>query len=137
MRTTAVGNLFIFAAGCAGMGDAATLEELGETVAAFVARREWEAFHNPKDLALALSVEAAELLEIFRWKGREEVGAALPALREAIADELADVLIYALSMANAASIDLTEAVQGKLNRNEARFPVEEYRGRAEREDEAG
>ncbi len=112
------------------MGDAATLQELGDLVADFVARREWEPFHNPKDLALALSVEASELVEIFRWKGRQEVAAALPELRDAIADELADVIIYALSMANASSVDLTQAVQSKLERNEARFPVEEFRGRA-------
>ncbi|MFQ6013462.1 MAG: nucleotide pyrophosphohydrolase [Thermoplasmata archaeon] len=112
------------------MGDEATLGELRGRIAAFVAAREWEAFHNPKDLALALSVEASELLELFRWRGQEEVRARLLELKERIAGELADVFIFGLSMANAVSIDLTQAILRKMEENEERFPVEEYRGRA-------
>ncbi len=112
------------------MGNEATLGELRGRVAAFVAAREWEGYHNPKDLALALSVEAAELLELFRWRGRQEVDDLLPELEGRIADELADVFIFGLSLANAVSVDLSEAILRKMEANEERFPVEKYRGRA-------
>lgn len=112
------------------MGDEATLGELRSRIAEFVAAREWEAFHNPKDLALALSVEAAELLELFQWQSREEVETRRQELRGPIADELADVFIYGLSMANALSLDLTEAILRKLKKNEGRFPEARFRGRA-------
>lgn len=112
------------------MGDEATLGELRSRIADFVAERAWEPFHNPKDLALALSVEASELLELFRWRDKEEVAARLPELRDRIAEELADVFIFGLSMANAASIDLSSAILEKMEENEDRFPVEKYRGRA-------
>ncbi|MFQ5907572.1 MAG: nucleotide pyrophosphohydrolase [Thermoplasmata archaeon] len=112
------------------MGDEATLGELRGRIAMFVAAREWEGFHNPKDLALALSVEAAELLEIFRWRSRQEVDDLLPELKAQIADELADVFIFGLSLANAVSVDLPAAILRKMDANEERFPVEKYRGRA-------
>jgi dCTP diphosphatase len=112
------------------MGDEATLGELRDRVAAFVAVREWETFHHPKDLALALSVEASELLELFQWRSRQETDRLLPELKERIAEELADVFIFGLSMANAVSIDLTQAILQKMNENEDRFPVEKFRGRA-------
>lgn len=107
-----------------------TLEELGQRVARFVARREWEPYHNPKDLALALAVEAAELLELFQWRTPTEIEALLPELREAIAGELADVFIYGLSMGNVLDLNLAEAIRRKLEHNEDRFPVDRFRGRA-------
>ncbi|MDX1534214.1 MAG: nucleotide pyrophosphohydrolase [Thermoplasmata archaeon] len=112
------------------MGDEATLGELRDRVAAFVAARDWEKFHHPKDLALALTVEASELLELFRWRSREEVDAMVSELRQPIAEELADVFIFGLSLANALALDLTGAIQRKMAANEERFPVETYRGRA-------
>lgn len=112
------------------MGEGATFEQLGQRVADFVAEREWESFHTPKDLALALSVEAAELLELFLWRSKEEVHAKLPELRPQIAEELADVFIYGLSMANALTIDLPQAILKKLEQNAERFPIDRYRGRA-------
>ncbi|MFQ5986857.1 MAG: nucleotide pyrophosphohydrolase [Thermoplasmata archaeon] len=112
------------------MGNEATLGELRGLIAAFVAAREWEGFHNPKDLALALSVEASELLELFRWRGRKEVEEHLPELMDRIAEELADVFIFGLSLANAVSLDLSAAIIQKMEENEVRFPVEKYRGRA-------
>jgi NTP pyrophosphatase (non-canonical NTP hydrolase) len=118
------------------MGDEATLGELRDRVAEFVAAREWEGFHHPKDLALALSVEASELLELFRWRGRQEIERLLPELRERIAEELADVFIFGLSLANAAAIDLSHAILSKMEENEERFPVEKFRGRAYENSEA-
>lgn len=111
------------------MGDEATLGDLRNRIAEFVAAREWEPFHNPKDLALALSVEASELLELFQWQTREEIETLRGKMRKPIADELADVFIYGLSMANALSLDLTEAILHKIEKNEKRFPEERFRRR--------
>ncbi len=112
------------------MGDQESLSTLSHRVADFVAQREWEVFHNPKDLAIALSVEASELLELFQWRNREEVATVLPEIRRKIANELADIFIYGLSMATSLSIDMEEAILEKLALNEKRFPVERFRGRA-------
>lgn len=116
--------------GCPPMAPGVTLAALQDRVARFVAARAWERFHNPKDLALALSVEASELLEVFQWRSEAEVADRLEELKPAIADELADVVIYGLSLANALSLDLGDAVVRKLEKNADRFPPEEVRGRA-------
>ena len=85
--------------------------------------RDWERYHNPKDLALALLLEAAELAEVFLWTSPEDLQEADPWLRGRIADELADVAIYGLAMANRLSLDLSDAVLAKLDRNESRYPA--------------
>ena len=109
-----------------------TLANLREHIAAFVAARDWEQFHVPKNLSTAIAVEAAELMEHFQWLTHQQAAEALEdeAKRSAVADELADVVIYVLSLANALQIDVSTAVLGKLARNEQRFPPEEWRGRA-------
>ncbi len=112
------------------MGKEADLESLRKRVAEFVAEREWEVYHNPKDLAIAIAVEASELLELFQWKSLEEVKTMLPQAKERISEELADVFIYGLSMANALSIDLSEAILRKIVKNQERFPVDRHRGNA-------
>ena len=112
--------------------DDTTLTDLRRRVAEFVSARDWEQFHTPKNLSEAIAIEAAELMEHFQWLTNEQAVAAVQdeAGRAAVADELADVLIYALSLANALSVDVSTAVLGKLERNELRFPVKEWRGRA-------
>jgi len=109
-----------------------TLADLRRRVVAFVAARDWQPFHTPKNLSTAIAIEAAELLEHFQWLSDAQVAEALQDPQElaAIADELADVTIYVLSLANALDVDVSAAVLGKLERNEQRFPVEEWRGRA-------
>ena len=111
--------------------DATTVGELRAAVAAFVAEREWEQFHTPKNLAMSIAIEAAEIMEHFQWLTAAESAAVLddPEMHHAVADELADVIIYCLSFANSAKIDITTAVLAKLERNESRFPVERVRGR--------
>ena len=111
------------------MADAATtVAELRERVRAFVHARDWEPFHTPKDLAIALSVEASELVEPFLWR---DASARLPAEdRASVAEELADVLIYGLSLANALDLDLSEAVLDKLHKDEGKYPAGRFRGRA-------
>jgi len=101
-----------------------TVEALRAEVARFVAERDWAKYHNPKDVALGISVEAAELLELFLWQEKTEP------MPPAAVDELADVVIYCLSFANAAGIDLSTAVRSKLAKNAAKYPAEEWRGRA-------
>jgi dCTP diphosphatase len=108
-----------------------TLSELQAQIARFVEARDWRRFHSAKNLAMSLAIEVAELMEHFQWLSAEEGAAQLddPAVRAAIADELADVLIYTLSFAQTTEIDPTEAILAKLARNEQRFPPDEVRGR--------
>jgi NTP pyrophosphatase (non-canonical NTP hydrolase) len=112
-----------------------TLADLRQHVTDFVAARDWEQFHTPRNLSAAIVIEAAELLELFQWLTDSQGAAAMEdeVERAAVADELADVLIYAVSLANALEVDLSTAVFDKLERNERRFPVERWRGRAGRE----
>ena len=113
------------------MPDAATtVQQLRDRVASFVRARDWEKYHNPKDLALSVSVEAAELLERFQWRREDEIDLRDAAFREGVEDELADVLIYCLSLANAIECDLSDATVRKLAKNERKYPADEWRGRA-------
>jgi NTP pyrophosphatase (non-canonical NTP hydrolase) len=97
----------------------------------FVAEREWEPFHSPKNLAMGLSVEAAELMEHFLWVGTEESRqvAQDPARLGEVADEMADVACYLLALCNTLGIDLSEAVTAKLAKTALKYPAEKYRGR--------
>ncbi len=101
------------------------LTELQARLRAFAAQRQWQPFHTPKNLAMALMVEAAELAEIFQWMTPEQSLAVRedPALREPIADEVADVLLYLLQLADHAGVDLAEAVEHKLRKNAVKHPV--------------
>src|SRR5437762_13924652 len=112
----------------------ATIAQLRQAVQAFVDERDWRQFHTPKNLTMSLAIEAAELMEHFQWldveasvaRGRD------PARRGDIADEIADVACYLLSLANAVDIDLSEAVLAKLVKNADKYPAKEFRGRTER-----
>jgi len=108
-----------------------TVGSLRTAVRHFVDARDWDIFHTPKNLAMSVAIEAAEIMEHFQWYTVEESQQRVsdPAIRAEIADEVADVMIYLLSLANAMQIDVTSAVTAKLARNEGRFPVERVRGR--------
>lgn len=112
--------------------DTMTLAQLRQRVAQFVADRDWEQFHTPKNLSGAIAIETAELMEHFQWLTGEQAIAAMQneEKRAAVAEEMADVLIYALSLANALGLDVSDAILEKLARNEERFPAEEWRGKA-------
>jgi NTP pyrophosphatase (non-canonical NTP hydrolase) len=97
------------------------MEEITRRVIEFRDKRNWSQFHNPKDLALSLSLEASELLENFQWKSSEE---AVGENFENIKDELADVLIYSILMAEELNIDLIEAVLNKIKKNHKKYPIE-------------
>ena len=116
-----------------------TLADLRQRVAEFVAARAWEQFHVPKNLSVAIAVEAAELMERFQWLTNKQAADAMQDEEEraAVADELADVLIYGFSLANALGVDVSTVILRKLERNEQRFPVAEWRGRARGVEDAG
>lgn len=108
------------------------LQELAQKVRAFGHARDWQQYHTPKNLAAALIVEAAELLEPFQWLTAEE-SLNLPAnTHEAVRQEMADVLIYLISMANCLNIDLLTAAEDKLALNAQKYPVEHARGSAKK-----
>ena len=111
-----------------------TVSELRQAVAAFVNARDWQPFHTAKNLGMSIAIEAAELMEHFQWLTPDEVLAALgkPAERAAVAGELADIVIYCLSLSNALGLDISTAVLGKLHTNEDRYPAGEFRGRFRR-----
>lgn len=87
--------------------------------------RDWRKFHNEKDLAISISLEASELLELFQWKNSEEVVES--SLNE-IKEELADVLIYSLMMADNLNLDVEDIIKNKLDLNERKYPIEKSRG---------
>jgi NTP pyrophosphatase (non-canonical NTP hydrolase) len=102
---------------------------LTEKVLAFRDERDWKQFHNAKDLALSLVLEATEVLEIFQWKqDMDTINAVSRERKEDLADELADVFIYTLLMANDLGIDLGEALKAKIDKNNAKYPVEKAKG---------
>lgn len=99
-------------------------KELQEALIKFRNDRDWEQFHNPKDLALALSIEAAELNELFLWKKAEDANP------EKIKEELADVLAYAILLADKYDLDINEIVLNKINKNGQKYPIEKAKGTA-------
>jgi NTP pyrophosphatase (non-canonical NTP hydrolase) len=111
------------------------LEELRARVRVFVAERDWERFHSPKNLAMALSVEASELVELFQWLTEEESAALDPARRARVADELANVLWFLVRLSDRLDIDLLEAAERKLAANAAKYPADRVRGRAKKYNE--
>jgi NTP pyrophosphatase (non-canonical NTP hydrolase) len=109
---------------------ASDLTTLRDAMRAFVAERDWAQFHSPKNLAMALSVEAAELVEHFQWLTEEQSRTLDAAARAPVADELADVLLYLVRIADELGIDLHAAAQAKMARNAEKYPVEKARGSA-------
>jgi dCTP diphosphatase len=114
-----------------------TVATLREAMAQFVAEREWEQFHSPKNLAMALAAEAAELMEHFLWIDNEKSRAVAQdaTQRPAIADEIADVAGVVFALCNALGLDLSDAVADKMSRNVRKYPVEKCRGRYRVEEE--
>ena len=111
-----------------------TVAELKIRVLAFVRERDWEQFHSPKNLSMALAAEAGELMEHFLWTTPEQSVAVVqdPAKRRKIEDELADVVIYALEFANIAGMDVAGAIERKMADNARKYPVEKSRGRSDK-----
>ncbi len=106
------------------------LDALRDQLRAFAAARDWERFHSPKNLATALIVEAAELLEHFQWLTEEESRALPPETKAEVATELADVLLYLVRLADQLGIDLHAAAVAKIAANERKYPADQVRGSA-------
>ncbi len=108
-----------------------TVSAIRKLVADFVSERDWNQFHTPKNLAMSLAVEAAELMEHFQWISTEESRALSeqPDKVAAAAEELADVVSYALAMANELGIDIAAAMEAKMVKNAQKYPAAQYRGR--------
>ena len=113
----------------------AELEALRAQVREFVRERDWEQFHSPKNLSMALAVEAAELMEVFQWKTEDESRAPDAKALAAASDEIADVLIYLVRIADTLGVDPLAAAHRKLAANAARYPVDKARGNARKYDE--
>jgi NTP pyrophosphatase (non-canonical NTP hydrolase) len=106
--------------------ESVSVRQLQGEVARFVAERDWEQFHAPRNLAIAISVEAAELLDLFKWSADNDgLTELIPGLR----DEIADVMIYCLSLCNQLGLDASEIVEAKLAKNNEKYPIDRYKGR--------
>ena len=108
------------------------MEQLIREIIDFRNERDWKQYHNPKDLALSLSLEASELLEVFQWKTDEE---AVRTKRTEIEDELADVMIYAMTLAHDLDIDLATVIRSKIKKNAIKYPVDKAKGSARKHNE--
>ena len=112
-----------------------SLDDLNAKLLAFARERDWEQFHSPKNLSMALASEAGELLEHFQWLSEAQSAAIDGDKKEAVALELADILIYLIRLSERLDIDLVDAANRKLAINRSRYPSERVRGDARRADE--
>ena len=112
-------------------------QKLAVTLRSFAAERDWDQFHTPKNLATSISVEAAELLELFQWSrgqnGWDEIGES--PIRSKIENELADILLYVIRFADKAEIDLEAIAERKIALNAEKYPAERFRGSDRKYDE--
>jgi NTP pyrophosphatase (non-canonical NTP hydrolase) len=113
-----------------------SVAELKQVVAEFVAERDWQQFHSPKNLSMAMAIEVAELMEHFQWISMEDSRQLQgdSQKREQVAEELSDVFCYLLAMANELQIDLADSLLAKMQKNRRKYPADEFRGRYGEED---
>ena len=105
------------------------IKTITEKIKRFRDERDWKQFHNHKDVALSLVLEAAEVLEHFQWKSAQEVDQHAGECKTEIADELADVAVYLFELADNLGIDLSKAIELKMRKNAAKYPIEKSKGR--------
>ena len=111
------------------MDDKTTVQQLKQQIEDFVNERDWAQFHSPKNLAMALAVEAAELMDLFKWFTLEESREQIKeSLRADVADELADIMIYAMAFANRHDLDIAAVVTEKMTKNRVKYPAEKFQG---------
>ncbi len=108
-----------------------TVEDIRGEIAEFIKEREWEQFHSPKNLSMAITIEAAELMEIFQWMTVKEAlsQSKQPDLRSRIEEEVADIAIYVLSLCNTLGMDLSECISKKIGKNREKYPKDLCRGK--------
>jgi len=114
--------------------DQTTILAVRQMVGTFVEQRNWSKFHSPKNISMALAIEAAELMEHFQWIEGQESRKPVPDKKVAIGEELADVLCYSMAIANELDIDIASVMKRKMELNRAKYPVEEFRGRFGKDD---
>jgi NTP pyrophosphatase (non-canonical NTP hydrolase) len=107
-----------------------TLQNLKDRMAQFVRERDWEQFHTPKNLAMSIAIEAAELMEHFQWLTVEESKKLQPEQLVDIGEELADIIIYSLSLSNTLGLDLSQTVLAKMEKNSRKYPSEKVKGKS-------
>ena len=104
------------------------IKNLTEKIIKFRDERDWKQFHNPKDLALSLVLEASEVLEHFQWKNEEEIKKYIKTNRKEIGEELADVLYWVLLMSHGLELDISDVLEKKIQKNHKKYPIEKARG---------
>ena len=125
-------GLLIYGCLDSGMSDEqTTIKEIRLIIDSFVEERDWKQFHSPKNLAMSLSIEVAELMELFQWLSLEEANQVMESgkVRDDAIDEIADVLIYAFSFCIRNQIDISDAIKQKMKKNIKKYPSDKYRGR--------
>ena len=105
------------------------IKRLTKNLIEFRDERDWEQFHNPKDVALSLVLEAAEVIEHFQWKNQQELEKYIKKHKTEIGEELADVLYWVLLLSHDLKIDITDALEKKLKKNEEKYPIEKSKGK--------
>lgn len=112
------------------MDENTSIKELKNICQLFCEQRDWDQFHNPKDLSIGISTEAGELLDLFRFKSEKEAYEMLASdKKERISEELSDVLFFVLRFAQKSNIDLSEALKNKIKKNEEKYPVDKVKGK--------
>lgn len=111
------------------------MDLLASEIRQFIRARDWEQYHTPKNLAMALSVEAAEIVELFQWLTPDESRALSPQQQAALREEIGDVLIYLITLAERLGIHPVEAAEEKLRINARKYPVDKVRGKAQKYDQ--
>ena len=107
-----------------------TITELKKIVEDFVNERDWSQFHNPKNLSMALAIEAGELMDIFKWNTTQECEGMMSEknTKQDVTDELADIMIYALAFSNRNNINISSAIEKKMIKNRKKYPTEKFKG---------
>ena len=108
-----------------------TIGSLRDEIARFIQERDWEQFHSPKNLSMSITIEAAELMELFQWMEVDEARtkSQLPEMRGRIEEEIADISIYILSLCNTLGLDLSACILAKMEKNRGKYPREKCRGK--------
>jgi NTP pyrophosphatase (non-canonical NTP hydrolase) len=113
------------------------LNDISHYLTAFAKARDWEQYHSPKNLCMALSVECAELMEHFQWLTEAQSHQLSPEQQEAVGEEIVDVLLYSIRLASVLNLDLPNAIQQKTQKNEAKYPVDKVKGSAKKYNQYG
>ena len=117
------------------MKDAETnIHEIKDKVLSFAKERDWEQFHSPKNLSMAISAEAAELMEHFLWQSSDQsrLDVQQVAIRDKVAEELADILIFSIQFANVTGLSLSTIIDDKMQQNAKKYPIENAKGRSDK-----